>query len=161
LLRDEGLPLVTAIASTALLNLGGVAGAIALGRMIDRRDPALVLNLAYAAAAMFIALIACAGDNVPLLLGGSALAGFGIVGGQIGLNAVAAAAYPIEIRATGVGWALGIGRIGSIIGPTAGGVLLMLGWSSRNVILAAVLPSLIAALAVYLLRHHRLTGAAR
>jgi AAHS family 4-hydroxybenzoate transporter-like MFS transporter len=159
LLTEQGLPLGIAIASTAILNLGGVFGAIGLGRLIDRRNPALVLSAAYAAAALFIAVIANANGNVPLLLGGAALAGFGIVGGQIGLNAVAAAAYPTAVRATGIGWALGVGRVGSIVGPTAGGALLALGWSSRSLLLAAIVPSLIAALAVFLLRRHRLDAA--
>lgn len=152
LLHSLGLPLAIAIISTAILNLGGVVGAVILGRIIDRREPTLILGLAFAAAAIFIALVAYAGPNVPLLLTGAALAGFGIVGGQIGLNAVAASSYPTAIRSTGVGWALGVGRAGSILGPVAGGALLSLGWSSHDLLLAAIAPSLLASLAVFLLR---------
>jgi AAHS family 4-hydroxybenzoate transporter-like MFS transporter len=152
LLRGLGLPLSIAIISTAVLNLGGVVGAIVLGRLIDKREPALILGLAYAASALFIVMVAYAGANVALLLAGAALAGFGVVGGQIGLNAVAASTYPTAVRATGVGWALGVGRIGSIVGPVAGGALLALGWTSQQLILTAVIPALIAAVAVFLLR---------
>ncbi|WP_343616033.1 MFS transporter [Novosphingobium sp.] len=152
LLRGLGLPLSIAIISTAVLNLGGVVGAIVLGRLIDKREPALILGLAYAASALFIVMVAYAGANVALLLAGAALAGFGVVGGQIGLNAVAASTYPTAVRATGVGWALGVGRIGSIVGPVAGGALLSLGWTSQQLILTAVIPALIAAVAVFLLR---------
>jgi AAHS family 4-hydroxybenzoate transporter-like MFS transporter len=152
LLRGLGLPLSIAIISTAVLNLGGVVGAIVLGRLIDKREPALILGLAYAASALFIVMVAYAGANVALLLAGAALAGFGVVGGQIGLNAVAASTYPTAVRATGVGWALGVGRIGSIVGPVAGGALLALGWTSQQLILTAVIPALIAAIAVFLLR---------
>jgi AAHS family 4-hydroxybenzoate transporter-like MFS transporter len=52
------------------------------------------------------------------------LVGFFLVGGQIGLNSIAGTIYPTDIRATGAGWALGIGRIGSILGPVLGGVLI-------------------------------------
>ncbi|HEY4547724.1 MAG TPA: MFS transporter [Pedomonas sp.] len=152
LLKASGLPLGIAILSTALLNLGGVVGAIMLGRMIDKGDPYLILGAAYASSAAFIALIAFAGANVPLLLIGATLAGFGVVGAQIGLNAVTASVYPTTIRSTGVGWALGIGRVGSILGPVAGGALLGMGWSNQDLLLTAVAPALIAALALVLLR---------
>lgn len=152
LLKELGLPLGVAILSTAILNLGGVIGAIILGRLIDNRDPYLVLGSAYAASALFIAVVAFAGANLWVLLMGAFLAGFGVVGAQIGVNAVAAAVYPTSMRSTGVGWALGVGRIGSIIGPLAGGLLLGMGWTVQSIILTAVLPALIASGAIYALR---------
>jgi AAHS family 4-hydroxybenzoate transporter-like MFS transporter len=155
LLRGNGLSLKIAIASTATLNLGGVVGAIMLGRLIDKREPAIVLGIAYLASAVFILIIAYSGANVALLLAGAGAAGFGIVGGQIGLNAVAASTYPDAVRSTGVGWALGVGRIGSILGPVAGGALLGLGWSSQQLLLMALVPALITAIAVFLLRKVR------
>lgn len=148
LLKQLGLPLSISIMSTALLNLGGVVGGVVLGQMIDRANPYLVLGVAYAAAAALIGVIAMAGANVALLLSAAAGCGFGVVGAQIGLNAVTANAYPTAVRSTGIGWALGVGRIGSILGPTIGGLLLGLGWAPRDLLLAAILPSLIAAGAV-------------
>lgn len=148
LLKGAGLPLSLAILSTATLNLGGVVGAIALGRLIDKRSPYIVLGAAYAASAAFIAVIAFGGINLPVLLVGAALSGFGVVGAQIGCNALAASVYPTAIRATGVGWALGVGRIGAIVGPLVGGMLLAAAWSPQNIILMAVIPALIASVAV-------------
>jgi MFS transporter, AAHS family, 4-hydroxybenzoate transporter len=75
-----------------------------------------------------------------------------VVGAQIGMNALAAGLYPTSIRSTGVGWALGVGRIGSIIGPVAGGILLSLGWNAQSVVLIAAVPTLLAGLAVFALR---------
>jgi AAHS family 4-hydroxybenzoate transporter-like MFS transporter len=152
LLRDSGLTLAVAIASTATLNLGGVVGAIVLGRLIDKYQPALVLAVAYGAAAVFILVLAMSTTHMWLLFTGAALAGFGIVGGQIALNALAASAYPTEIRVTGIGWALGVGRIGSIVGPVAGGGLLALGWSNQQLLLTAAAPALLTAVIVFLLR---------
>ncbi len=151
LLKGAGLPLSMAILSTAILNLGGVVGAIALGRMIDRFSPYLVLGTAYAASAAFIALLAFGGTNLTVLLVGAALSGFGVVGAQIGCNALTAAVYPTNIRATGVGWALGVGRIGAIVGPLVGGVLLGAGWTPQSLILLAVIPAVVASLAVFIL----------
>ena len=74
-------------------------------------------------------------------------AGVGIVGGQAAANALAATLYPTAVRSTGVGWALGIGRIGAILGPSLGGFLLAAHVSVRNVFLLAMIPAVIAALA--------------
>ncbi|CAM3609261.1 MFS transporter [Paracidovorax anthurii] len=151
LLKGAGLPLEKAILSTAMLNLGGVAGALVLGRLIDRFSPYAVLGAAYAASAGFIALIAFSGQNLGGLLAGAALSGFGVVGAQIGCNALAASIYPTHIRATGVGWALGVGRIGAIVGPLAGGAFLAAAWPASSIILAAAVPALLAAAAVFAL----------
>ena len=151
LLKGAGLPLSLAILSTATLNLGGVVGAIALGRMIDRISPYVVLGTAYAASAAFIALLAFGGTNLTVLLAGAALSGFGVVGAQIGCNALTASVYPTAIRATGVGWALGVGRIGAIVGPLVGGMLLAREWSPQSLILLAVVPAVIASIAVFTL----------
>lgn len=152
LLRASGLPLNIAILSTAVLNAGGVVGAIVLGRFVDRLDPYLVLGGAYSASALFIAGIAFGSANVWTLMIATFLAGFGVVGAQIGMNALAANLYPTEFRSTGVGWALGVGRIGSILGPVAGGMLLGFGWTAQSVVLTAAVPALLAGLAVIALR---------
>jgi AAHS family 4-hydroxybenzoate transporter-like MFS transporter len=151
LLNASGMSLNIAIWSTALLNLGGVAGGLSLGRLIDRHNPYLVLGTAYAGAAVCIVAIALSTSGFWLLLF-ALLAGFGVSGAQIGLNAVTAAAYPAAIRSTGIGWALGVGRVGSILGPAVGGILLGLGWTNQALLLAAVLPAMIASAAVLGLR---------
>lgn len=67
------------------------------------------------------------------------LLGFGIQGGFVGLYAVAARMYPTEFRTTGVGWAIGIGRLGGIVGPAVGGILIGMGLSlSTNFLIYAV-----------------------
>jgi MFS transporter, AAHS family, 4-hydroxybenzoate transporter len=150
LFKQEGLPIGTAIKSTAIMNLGGVVGAVVLGRLIDRVGAVRALSLAYAGAAMFLALIAAVDrSNAQLLMPAVFMAGFGIAGAQIGMNALTAEVYPTSIRSTGVGWALGVGRVGSIIGPIAGGGLLALEWSPSLIFSLTIVPMLVAALAVF------------
>jgi AAHS family 4-hydroxybenzoate transporter-like MFS transporter len=70
-------------------------------------------------------------------------AGLGISAGQLGVNALPGAVYPPQIRNTGTGWALGIGRLGNIGGPLFGGLLLALGWSPKHMLLAISIPAMI------------------
>ena len=79
------------------------------------------------------------------------LAGFGVIGAQVGLTALSAITYPVAMRSTGLGWGLGIGRIGSIVGPTVGGWLLATAANPRSVYAVCVVPVLISMAAVALL----------
>jgi AAHS family 4-hydroxybenzoate transporter-like MFS transporter len=148
LLKSEGVPLYLSIYVSTLFSLGGFFGGVIVGILIDRATPYVTLACAYVLAAACIAILAFAGTYIPLLLAGAAFAGFGAVGGQAGLNAVTAERYPTPIRSTGIGWALGFGRIGSIIGPTLAGLLLAFGWAPHALLLAAVVPALLSAAAV-------------
>jgi AAHS family 4-hydroxybenzoate transporter-like MFS transporter len=103
---------------------------------------------AYVLAAIGIAALGSVGTGVILLMLTASAAGIGIVCGQNTANAFAAAFYPTYIRATGVGWALGIGRIGAVIGPGLGGIMLALDWSRQTMLLVSAVPELIAAAAI-------------
>ena len=79
------------------------------------------------------------------------LLGFGIQGGFVGLYAVSARIYPTEFRTTGVGWSIGIGRLGGIIGPAIGGVLIGLGLSMSTNFLIFAIPTALAGLMTWYL----------
>jgi MFS transporter, AAHS family, 4-hydroxybenzoate transporter len=146
-IRDAGIALERAVLATAMLQVGGVIGTLILGRLIDRFSPYHVLAVAYFLAAVFIACLGSAGSSVELIMALVFCAGFCVVGAQIGANALAATFYPTFIRSTGVGWALGIGRIGSIIGPVVGGILLSLQWQTSSIFFVGAIPVLVAAAA--------------
>jgi AAHS family 4-hydroxybenzoate transporter-like MFS transporter len=112
-------------------------------------------------AGLFIAGIGFSGSSVAAIVATVFGAGFCIVGAQIGANAMAAGYYPTAIRSTGVGWALGIGRIGSIVGPWVGGLILSLEWKTSSLFLTAVVPAVIAsaAAAAMAVRHPRAAAA--
>lgn len=79
-----------------------------------------------------------------------ALTGFCILGAQTALNALAAVYYPTEYRSTGAGWALGIGRLGSIFGPVIGGMLISIGLPITSLFFIFAIPILIAAIAIFM-----------
>ncbi len=74
------------------------------------------------------------------------------VGSMTAINGMTAALYPARVRNTGMGWALGIGRLGGIGGPWLGGILLELGWPPRAIFLFACVTALVATISVLALR---------
>jgi AAHS family 4-hydroxybenzoate transporter-like MFS transporter len=142
-----------------LFQLGGTVGTLTLGRLFDRLPPFRVLAATYLSGAVLVAMIGLVGASIAALFVTAFAAGFCIVGGQTGANALTATVYPADIRATGVGWALGIGRIGSIVGPLVGGLLLTIRWQTRDLFFVGTLPLFVAAAAAALIDVRREAGA--
>jgi MFS transporter, AAHS family, 4-hydroxybenzoate transporter len=154
-LNDLGASVSVAAVIGSMLQIGGVVGTFALGSIIDRFS-FRALTLVYFVGVFAIGAIGQFGHSEVLVSLAIFVAGFCIVGGQIAANALAAAFYPTSVRSTGVGWALGVGRVGSIIGPLVGGVLLSMKWSTAEVFICAAAAALCAALAAFWLS--RLAG---
>jgi MFS transporter, AAHS family, 4-hydroxybenzoate transporter len=145
-LNDLGASVSEAAVIGSLLQVGGVVGTFALGSIIDRFS-FRALALVYFGAVFAVGAIGQLGHSAVLISIAIFVAGFCVVGGQIAANALAAGYYPTSVRASGVGWALGIGRVGSIVGPLVGGALLAAKWSTSAVFMAAAGAALCAALA--------------
>jgi AAHS family 4-hydroxybenzoate transporter-like MFS transporter len=148
LARASGLTEEASVLTGVALNVGGFAGTVAMGWLLESASIELMMAIVYAAAAVSVgALALVAGDR--LLMGiCSAAAGFCIIGGQTGVNALIAYRHPTFIRSTALSWALGAGRVASIVGPLGAGWVISLGWSSRATFLSAVIPALCASGAV-------------
>jgi len=149
-IHDAGIALEKAIIITALFQAGGTVGALWLGWRIDRALSYRILAWAYVAASACVFLIGAAGTSVVLLACSVFASGVCVVGGQTGANALAAECYPTALRSTGVGWSLGIGRIGSIIGPLMGGALLPAQGGAMRAFTVAAALILIAGIAAFL-----------
>jgi AAHS family 4-hydroxybenzoate transporter-like MFS transporter len=145
-MKDVGIPKQRAILITTLFQVGGTVGAIVLGRLLDRHLSFRMLALTYLGGAICVFLIGESGTSSVWLIATVFAAGFGVIGAQTSSNALAAEVYPTAIRSTGVGWALGVGRIGSILGPLAGAALV--GNTPRLFMMAAV-PLLVASTAAF------------
>jgi MFS transporter, AAHS family, 4-hydroxybenzoate transporter len=100
--------------------------------------------------AVLIATLASVATSLTPMLIVTLLLGISVQGIQAGINALAAMFYPTTVRATGIGWALGVGRIGSIAGPSLGGVLLSLQWTPKQILTAGIVPALCGAVAIVL-----------
>jgi AAHS family 4-hydroxybenzoate transporter-like MFS transporter len=86
--------------------------------------------------------------NFQVMMAVTFMLGVTVQGAQAGINALSAMYYPTVIRSTGVGWALGVGRVGSIIGPFIGGLMLAAQWTPQQIFMAGAVPALCAAAAV-------------
>lgn len=150
-IRDSGVSMSTAVIAGAMLQIGSVLGAIALGALITKFGFYKVLPVNYLIGSVSIALIGYASQNIPLLFISIFIAGFCAIGGLNGINALAVSTYPNSLRTTGIGWALGIGRLGSILAPLLGGVLIGLKWQTEHLFLIAALPALVLLIALLLM----------
>jgi AAHS family 4-hydroxybenzoate transporter-like MFS transporter len=143
-----------------MFQVAGTLGALALGWLMDRFNPQYILAICYATAAIFIAAIGRVAAS-PLLVGIAVFfAGFCISGSQVGANALSASFYPMtDCRATGVSWANGVGRSGSILGSMSGGVLLTmdlhLSTHLSTVFLIVGLPALIGGVSMFVFGRYR------
>jgi MFS transporter, AAHS family, 4-hydroxybenzoate transporter len=140
-----------AVFASSLRDFGAMFAVLYLGVAIDRVGPERALALHYAAGALFIAIIALVSLPYALLLLMSFLAGMATTGSQTGANGTCGKLYPARMRTTGMGWALGIGRLGGIAAPALGGWLLSMGVAPTRIFLSACAFALIAAAATALL----------
>ncbi len=129
----------------AMEQVGGMIGALILSWFVYRLGFVAVLTTCFTVACINIALIGQPGLSLTLLFVVVFIAGFGVVGGQAGVNALTGTYYPTKLRSTGLGAGLGIGRIGSIVGPVLAGELRGRHWTNQELFLAAAVPALVSA----------------
>jgi AAHS family 4-hydroxybenzoate transporter-like MFS transporter len=152
LMRDSGYSNTIAVNSGSVFQIGGVVGTLVLGLFIRRFGFTVVLSMCFGIACISIAAIGQPYLSLVIMFAFIFVAGFGVPGSQAGLNAFSATYYPTDLRATGVGAGLGIGRIGAIVGPLVAGMLLSRHWANRELFLAAAIPALISAVVMLALR---------
>jgi AAHS family 4-hydroxybenzoate transporter-like MFS transporter len=143
LATNAGLSMQLAIYTGTVFNAGAWFGIMTQGYFSSKyglkKTIGTILILTAVLMASFKIFI---GSDAILYIFG--LLGFGIQGGFVGLYAVAARMYPTEFRTTGVGWAIGMGRLGGIVGPAVGGILIGMGLSLSTNFLIYAIPTLCA-----------------
>ncbi len=140
-----------AVFASSLRDCGAIFAVLYLGLLIDRVGPERSLAFHYGLGAVFIALISLVAMPYGVLLAVIFFSGMTIIGSQTGANATCGALYPARMRTSGLGWALGIGRLGAIVAPALGGYLLSLKMPPTHIFLSACLFAVIAGIATGLL----------
>ncbi|MBC3436997.1 MFS transporter [Pseudomonas sp. BW16M2] len=147
LMASVGYSLGSSLSFLLALNFGGMAGAILGGWLGDRYNLVKVKVAFFLAAALSISLLGV-NSPMPVLYLLIFIAGATTIGTQILLYAGAAQLYGLSVRATGLGWASGIGRYGAIVGPLLGGALMGINLPLQLNFIAFAIPGAVAALAM-------------
>ena len=145
LLKREGIDIGQSALAMAAYNLGAMIGTVVAGWLVMGIGAAIVLPIVMLGSAVSLGLVGYAAPSAQLVTTLEGLFGLFLGCGSSGLIALAAIYYPTAIRSTGVGWAMGMGRVGSFAGPLAVGSLVATGLSTIGVFVALGLPALIAA----------------
>ncbi|MES2581684.1 MAG: MFS transporter [Pseudomonadota bacterium] len=149
LLVSKGFTKPDASKAIMLLTLGGAASGFVFGALSRLKARALLYIGTWIGMAISVVGMASSGNDVRQAFAASFGIGFFISGGQFLLYALATEIYPPRVRGTGVGFMVGIGRLGAVAGPLLAGVLLMAGRDTSTVMLAVV-PLIFVALAAAL-----------
>lgn len=145
LATNAGLPMKLAIYAGTVFNVGAFFGIITQGYFSSKYGLKKTIGVILIITAVLMASFGLfIGSSLLLFILG--LLGFGIQGGFVGMYAIAARMYPTEFRTTGVGWAMGAGRTGGIVGPALAGILIGAGLSMTANFLVFAVPALLAGL---------------
>ncbi|AIO28487.1 3-(3-hydroxy-phenyl)propionate transporter MhpT [Burkholderia cepacia] len=150
LMAAKGLARSQAGIVQIFFNIGSGLGVLGIGMSMDRLRPSRVVGGMYAGIVLSLAALAIA-PGLLWLSAAAFAAGMFVVGGQSVLYALAAIYYPTAMRGTGVGSAVAVGRLGSVVGPLAAAELLAMGRSASVVIGASIPVTLVAAVAALML----------
>ncbi|MFH8610604.1 MFS transporter [Streptomyces sp. NPDC018029] len=152
LLVEAGLSGSQGLTGGTLLNVGGIFGSAVLGALAARLALRSILTAYLIATAVLLSAFIVSTSSLGVAFTLGALIGLFVNGCVAGLYALTPATYGTGIRATGLGSALAVGRIGAILAPTIAGSMLDAGWTPQNLYLAVGLIFLAAAALVLLLR---------
>jgi MFS transporter, AAHS family, 4-hydroxybenzoate transporter len=143
LLHALGLSVQDALTAAVVFQIASILAAFVDGYLVDRLGYNAVIVGNYLVAAISIVLLVSFGSQTGLVIPIAFILGYCFVGGQSVLNGMPGTFYPTFMRGTGTGWALGIGRIGSIVGPLLAGLLLQMHWSPGEVLSLGVVTGLL------------------
>jgi MFS transporter, AAHS family, 4-hydroxybenzoate transporter len=150
-LNLSGLAPADSVFAASLMSAGPMLSVFAMAPLSRYFGPQRVLAVMLSTGVLIIAAVGLANPGHDLLLVMIFVMGCCTIGSMTGINGMTAALYPARVRTTGMGWALGIGRLGGIGGPWLGGVLLTQGWPPRQIFLCACVTALIGTFCVVML----------
>lgn len=147
LAAGAGLSVENAIYVGAIMNFGAFLGTVLMGKLSGIFPQSRVGATFLVIAAIMLVIFGTVKMPLPVILGNAFVMGVAIYGGFNAFYGLAASLYPAAVRSTGIGWAMGVGRFGAVVGPMLGGVLLGAGASLATVMVVFAVPLVIAAVA--------------
>jgi MFS transporter, AAHS family, 4-hydroxybenzoate transporter len=155
LLRQSGASPKQYSLAFACINVGSAFATITIGRLMDGSNPFRTLKIAHVLA--FFSLVVFgffAGSQFVVVAAVCVVTGFFIFGSNSGIVALATVSYPLDIRGSGVGWAYAIGKLGSLLAPVVGGILLSQNWTVVQICSANAVSALLIVVAIIILQRH-------
>lgn len=144
LLVDSGLSQAIGISGGVIINIGGIAGILLLGMGTTRFGPQRLIGIYMIATTIAMLVFAFIGTKLILLCLTAIVIGFFLFGSIVGLYVITPRLYDAAVRSTGTGWAIGIGRLGAVLGPYLAGLMREEAWSVSVVFVFFSVPMLIA-----------------
>ncbi len=157
LLLKAGMSNQQGISGGVLFSLGGVTGAILLGVLASRFEPRRLTAAYFVAGALMLILFSFSLGTLATALVVAVLVGLFLNGSVSGINVIVPSLYPAESRATALGLAVAVSRLGAVLAPLIAGFLLEAGWTPGSMFQVFAIPGLIGAAAVFLLTRFRRT----
>jgi MFS transporter, AAHS family, 4-hydroxybenzoate transporter len=145
LLSHVGVPAQQSALAMAAFNFGSLLGTAAAGWLLTRLGGARLLPLLLAGTVVAYGLVGYAAPSIRMIVLLEGLVGLLLGSATAALIALSAIFYPAPIRSTGIGWAMGVGRAGSFLGPLVVGALLAAGWTVAAIFALLAAPALLAA----------------
>jgi benzoate transport len=147
-LVDLGFTVQQGIFGSVLLNVGGIIGGLTFGYLAGKSSARKVAP--YLFVALFASIVAFGAIDAGLIpvMTGAFVSGFFLIGSMASLYAIVPQIYPARVRNTGTGLAIGFGRVGAVVGPYIGGLLIASGWQRLSYYSVLALPVLVSAVAV-------------
>jgi benzoate transport len=152
ILTEAGLALSQGISANIFYSIGGAVGMLLLGYHSTRLGLLRMIKWYFSGCMLAIVALSFVGTQLNLIIILATAIGFFVYGYIAGLFAIAASLYPANIRTTGVGWAIGIGRIGSTVSPAFAGLLFAAGWGSETVYWVYAVPQILGLLLMLSIR---------
>ena len=154
LIEDMGFAAAEGNRAGRLINMVGMIGIITIGVISLRANITKITGFFFIGLAIMMVLVATASPSIAIITALVGITGFFTHGAMIGLYSTVPALFPVELRAAGSGWAIGISRLGAVGGPVIAGYLLSWGFSPNQLFFVFAPVAIIAALCVFWLYRH-------
>ncbi|MEV5887907.1 MFS transporter [Nonomuraea fuscirosea] len=151
LLLEAGMSNQQGISGGVLFSLGGVTGAILLGVLASRVEPRRLTAAYFVAGALVLILFSVSLGTLAGALVVAVLVGLFLNGTVSGINVIVPSLYPAESRATALGLAVAVSRLGAVLAPLIAGFLLQAGWTPGSMYQVFAIPAVLGAVATILL----------